>query len=412
MHLSSIGHLAQAAHTGTDTYPLTVDKYGNTHTQSRNTVSSTLSLLIVFMVLLAPDVGRAALLTSLPAPQQGVAGGLAMATTSPWLNPAAIALAAQRRDLFPAAWGGRILHEKDENALQKALDDYQQALNDYQSVGTDPTRELLARRLNRLSSAGSEKGMGATAELSLPQLPLALAAFLRGDYQARSAIHALGTADLTDPQAVEPGAVLRRHGLAQMVLGISLAKAFDGVGPVRRWSLGITPKMMLLRTSYAESELTDAQLRQLGGQILSDGKLNLDLGLLAQVGYDWRIAASLRNAGAAQMPFAGSQDIYYLDPEWNVGMAYRQGENLWNLDLVNPTERKQPLAQAGRLGGGLSREWGNWILRGGLFRQWQRHSGPGFTLGGGWRNRYLSLDAALVGHDEASAVSLQLTLKI
>ena len=123
--------------------------------------------------------------------------------------------------------------------------------------------------------------------------------------------------------------------LVQSEVGVSLAHQFPLAGPDQALALGVTPKILQLRTyDYTQvlSSSNGFSTSDLKHFTTSSSMLNADIGATYEANANWRSALLVNNVISKTMTTFTGRKIS-LEPKVTGGLAYRSSRFNWSLDV-------------------------------------------------------------------------------
>ncbi len=296
----------------------------------------------------------------------------------------AVAALADRYTLFANPAALSVLQESQNVFLELAAlgrqqtrgQQLEQALADFKDNGDAST----------LNGQQRQRGLHAGGSIGLPNLPIALGAALQGYFLESLAAYAPPTGS---------GSQIRLRAISVIETRVTLARVFGNrQAGANRLALGVSPKLQLLR-SYAydgASETTD--LAQIPWDVRDQGRFNIDLGLVKEFAYTWKVGLMGRDILPSRISYANGE-ILFLEPQWRAGLSHRSGFIRYAMDVdLNPHRR---LNDQRTRDISLGLEWlaGRWRIRSGIKLNAFDLTSPSPSLGLGLMFKHARADAGI-----------------
>ncbi len=288
-------------------------------------------------------------------------------------NPAALALLGESQDVFLE------LPMLGRNTFSSRLE---QRLQAFQETPPGPARTMARDALN---GSHRRRILQGGASLGLPNLPVALGASLYGYYLENIEAYAPTPADSR----------IRLKGLSVVESQITLARALrPWQGNSNRLAMGMAPKLMLVRSYFYDAASDNTALQRLGKQVRDDNRFNLDLGLVQEFAYTWKVGLLVRNVLPLDARYASGETVP-LKTHWRAGISHRRGAHYYALDLDLNSSRRQDGQQTQQLALGADLAVGRHgrLRMGATLDTRTGTTQPAMGMGAEWR--HLRLDVAL-----------------
>jgi len=261
-------------------------------------------------------------------------GGASVASgrfLTPLSNPAQLALVDEKHDIFIDL---PTIKQTDNYASNFAAD-----LEKYQQFAVSQTTEQnsatltsdLPKNFQTLTHQVNKKQLQVTGLASLANTPISLAIFANGHYtETLTAIrHVSDTIQHTSQGLISLKAA------AIIESGAMFAKVFHQTsGGSNRFSIGISPKLMAIRTYYYAAPAETINLSSQTKIITDETMLNMDIGVIKEFNYVWKIGIVARNLFAKKIAYTGiAAGTLTIRPQARIGLAYRTARILVAADL-------------------------------------------------------------------------------
>ncbi len=235
-------------------------------------------------------------------------------------NPALLALSDTRAEVlvdFPqVGW-----QKNYQNGLQTALDAFQVAARRFESSQSTADQLALTDSIQTLTDNSRNASRFGGGRMAFPNLPVALAAYVTGSY------HEILTAQPAN-EASRVSAVIVRKGVAIIDTGGIFSGTLRGEAGQSRTAIGIAPKLLSVRTYFGRSAATSADLDQIPARTHESGKINIDIGIVQELGFDWSAGLAVQNVVPFTAIASQADSIeFHSRPAARVGIARRM--NKW-----------------------------------------------------------------------------------
>ncbi len=249
---------------------------------------------------------------------------------APLSNPAQLALVDERHDIFIDL---PIIKQTNNYASDFAanLETYQQFASS-QATRQDnalPTTDL-QKRFQALTHQVDTTQLQISGLASLANTPVSLAIFANGHYtETLTAInHRRNNTQISQ-------GVISLKAAAIIESGTMFAKVFQQtIGGNNRLSIGISPKLMAIRTYYYAAPAESINLSSQVKNITDATMLNIDMGIIKEFNYIWKTGLVVRNLLAKEIIYDGiAAGTFAVQPQARIGLAYRTARILIAADL-------------------------------------------------------------------------------
>jgi len=218
--------------------------------------------------------------------------------------------------------GGQFTTDPDD--FEKGFKEFQSAIN----VNIAQT-ELL-----KLADQKFDEIVVKSVAVSIPSKVLGGAVFLN-KYVIKSVMANVGAIDISDPLMPEYNSTLEKRGLSVVEQGISFAQIFkEGEGGVDTWSIGLSPKLVLAKTSSASEDIVNTNIGISFSGVTTESAFNIDVGIFRELGR-YKMGAVLKNIVPMEFKFTDGQ-VIKIKPQLKAGLGYAKRKSSWeiNLDLT------------------------------------------------------------------------------
>ncbi len=355
-------------------------------------------VLLLFIAHFFFNTSFAAELSLLSPRALGIGGaGVAMGTRfSVGSNPATIGVIDERYDVYlnlPTL----IYSSSNQTNFENALTQFQNVHARYVLQPTTNNQNMVTERLKQLQNVVTQRQLQLGGSISLPHLPVSLATFVNAQYfETRIALRRANPVfiDTTQPNY---NTSVTLKAVALIETGASIAKIIHSTrGGSQRLVIGISPKLVSTRTYFYQTAAEKINFNQQSKQLVNESQLNVDVGILQEFAYTWKIGLSIRNVIPQKITYA-NHDQSNIGQQMKIGIANRL-QNLIYTGEVDITKNNTIAYEADARFVKFGFEYyfnRGFIFRSGIFADLITTDNSGISLGFGFTSRYLDFDLGL-----------------
>ncbi len=248
---------------------------------------------------------------------------------APFFNPAM--LAAQRPDDDFAFHAGVGVLGQDPNGLLDDIKDFNDAVD-----ASDAAAATAAVN----AASGKSLFVQGNAAVALGFAGTTWSGALSANRYAQADTYVLGASPIEN-------STLNFNGVQVTEIGLSLAR------DIGRFSVGVTPKVMGVKTYFGQPRLADNQnLTDILDSVTNEGEkdhgnsVNLDLGLVYRLSEHWQLGLVHRNAKSEEYLASDGVTRIKIEPQTRAGIAYNG--DVFTVGMDYDVVKNDPLTPRGQ----------------------------------------------------------------